>query len=271
MLLSVLSHNLEVCFNISTQDIKELHDLDMQLLRGCLLLGAKSTQCLVFLELGLTIVYFIIKKKRILYLHHLLTTDQSSLVSKVFWKQTESPTKGTWVSTVIKDLIDFNIKLSFSQISELSKAKFKSIVKQSCEKASFASLIKEKESLSKGNKLHFESLKIQSYFLPENGLSAENMRRIYQTKCRELDVKANYPSAYSDNKCPASGCKSEDNQKHLFESACFTNDHMITNNETKYEDVFSSNIEEQIRVTDILFLKLEARRRVISCSGVKVS
>ena len=97
------------------------------------------------------------------------------------------------------------------------------------------------------------------------------MRRIYQTKCRELDVKANYPSAYSDNKCPASGCKSEDNQKHLFESACFTNDHMITNNETKYEDVFSSNIEEQIRVTDILFLKLEARRRVISCSGVKVS
>ena len=45
---------------------------------------------------------------------------------------------------------------------------------------------------------------------------------------------------------------------------------MITNNETKYEDVFSSNIEEQIRVTDILFLKLEARRRLISCSEQRV-
>ena len=84
MLMSVITNNLEVSFNLTTKDLKALNDLDMQLIRGCLLLGAKSPKCLMLLELGLVPVSHLVKRKRIMYLHHLLTTDESSLVSKVF-------------------------------------------------------------------------------------------------------------------------------------------------------------------------------------------
>ena len=93
MLMSVITNNLEVAFNLTQKDYKILNDLDIQLLRGCLLLGAKSPQCLIFLELGFIPVSYLVKKKRVLYLFHLLTTDESTLVSQVFSKMISSPKK----------------------------------------------------------------------------------------------------------------------------------------------------------------------------------
>ena len=117
MLMSVITHNIEVCFNLTPNELKMLHDIDLQLLRGCLQVGQKSSQSLMFLELGIITVPFLLKKKRLMYLHHLLTTDTSSLVSKVFRKQIDSPRKGEWVDTALKDLDELNIKFSFNEIS----------------------------------------------------------------------------------------------------------------------------------------------------------
>ena len=122
MLLSVITHNLEVAFNLSAIDMKILNDLDMQLLRRCLLTGSKSPQCLMLLELGLVSVSYLVKKKRIMYLYHLLTSDDSSLVSQIFRKMASLSKKGDWVHTVLKDLKDLNIQLSFAQIANLSKS-----------------------------------------------------------------------------------------------------------------------------------------------------
>ena len=137
MLMSVITNNLEVSFNLTTKEYKILHDLDMQLLRGCLLLGAKTPQCLILLELGFVSVSYLVKKKRVMYLFHLLTTDESSLVSQVFHKQRSSAKRGDWVNTVLKDLKDLKIDLSFSQIARIKKTVFKRIVRESVEKACF--------------------------------------------------------------------------------------------------------------------------------------
>ena len=184
MLMSVITNNLEVSFNLTAKDMKTLNDLDMQLLQRCLHLGARSSQCLMLLELGLTSVAFLVKKKRIMYLFHIITTDTSSLVSQVFWKQVKSSTVGNWVGTVINDLKELNINLSFSQIAQMTKPKFKILVRQSCENASFSALVKEKETLSKGKFIKYDSLKTQPYLLSESGLNVDMMRKIYQVKCR---------------------------------------------------------------------------------------
>ena len=111
MLLSMLTHNLEVSFNLKPKDYKILSDVDMQLLRSCLMTGAKSSHCLLLLELGLVSVPFVVRKKRIMYLHHLLTMDPDSLVSQVFHKQVSTTKRGDWVDTVTKDLALFKINL----------------------------------------------------------------------------------------------------------------------------------------------------------------
>ena len=256
MLMSVITHNLEVSFNLSANDMKTLNDLDLQLLRGSLLLGAKSSQSLMFLELGLVPVSFIIKKKRIMYLFHLLTTDNSTLVSKIFRQQLKSLKRGDWINTVIEDLKDLNLNLSFAQIANMSKNKFKDLVKKSSEKASFQSLIRDKQSKSKGKELSYKCLETQSYFHSENGLDVETMRRIYQIRSREIQVKANFPSLFQDTSCPYKGCQSEDTQSHLFYSSCFTENMQIMHNNREYEDIFGSDIDDQLEVIKMIHYKL---------------
>ena len=264
MLMSVITNNLEVSFNLTSKDLKTLNDLDMQLLRGCLLTGAKSPQCLMLLELGLVLVSYLLKKKRILYLHHLLTVDESSLVVKVFRKQVSSLKKGDWVQTVLNDLKDLKIELSFSQIAGISKAKFKSTVKESCEKACFLALLKEMESLKKDKEIQYKSLITQSYLMHDSGLSVHSMRNIYHIRCREIQLKSNHPSAYSDINCPSPGCLSPDTQNHLFTSSCFSDRNKIVSNNTRYEDIFCGDIESQVNVMQIMCSNLEFRRLTLS-------
>ena len=42
MLMSVITHNIEVCFNLTPNELKMLHDIDLQLLRVCLQVGQKK-------------------------------------------------------------------------------------------------------------------------------------------------------------------------------------------------------------------------------------
>ena len=169
----------------------------------------------------------------------------------------------------MKDLKEFKIKLYFSQIAAMTKSTFKLLVKNSCESTSFSSLMKERENLSKGQEITYDSLKIQRYLTHDSRLSIESMRRIYHVRCREIQVKSNYPSSFSDTKCPFSDCEKQDTQTHLFESYCFSEQKEIMNiNNAQYEDIFGCDIEAKVNVVQIIFSKLENRRKFLSNEGI---
>ena len=96
MLISVLTNNLEVSFNISVKDLKLLSDVDLRLLRAAMKTSAKSSGTLLLLELGVCNIEYILKKKRIGYLHHLLTVEGSPLVKLVFDQQVISQMRGDY-------------------------------------------------------------------------------------------------------------------------------------------------------------------------------
>ena len=267
MLKSVITHNLEVSFNLTAKDIKLLNDLDMQLLRGSLRLGAKSSQCLVHLELGLCSVSFILKRKGLLYLFQLLTTDQSTLVAQVFSEQVRTTRKGDWVDTVMKDLNDLEINLSFSQIASMGKNVFKQLVKESCDTACFKQLLVEKLKLSKGKDISYSLLETQPYLMSESGVSIENMRRIYHVRCREIPLKTNFLSAFEDDSCLFPLCTDKDSQNHIFASNCFSSNNQIIQTNVRYSDIFGFDVELQVNNVNILFSRLEKRKQFITLSG----
>ena len=198
---------------------------------------------------------------------HLLTTDTSSLVSQVFQKQMISSVKGDWVDTVLKDLRDFDIKHSFHEISIMSKSQFKNIVTKAGDEACLNALLKEKERLSKGSEICYRELKTQPYLLSPSGLSAEEMRRIYHIRTRELPLKANYPAANKDRDCLFPGCTSEDSQMHLYQSSCFSDKTTVQCREVAYKDIFGSNIRKQIIVMQLIFSKLQERAKYLPQSN----
>ena len=147
----------------------------------------------------------------------------------------------------------------------MSKKSFKALVKESCHNASFTSLIKEKDSRSKGREIKYESLKTQGYLLPENGLNVEQMRRIYHVRCREIDLKANFPSASADSICPSSECSSEDSQSHLFKSKCFSeNNEIMNNNIVHYEKTNFKKGASVTATTRFVDLELEEGKSLLN-------
>ena len=107
MLISVLTNNLEVSLNLTASDIKILNDFDLMLLRSAMMTSSKSSRCLLLLELGVSSVEFVIKKKRVGYLHHLLTQNTPSLAKLVFDEQVKNSSKSDFINLVRQDLKDF--------------------------------------------------------------------------------------------------------------------------------------------------------------------
>ena len=109
--------------------------------------------------------------------------------------------------------------------------------------------------------MQYNCLETQPYLTSDSDLSVENMIRICHIRCRELPVKANFQSAYDNILCFYPACTSEDSQKHICESECFSSGNEIGKENTNYCEIFSGNVRSQVSVMNILFSKLKERER----------
>ena len=264
MLIPVITNNLEVSLNLGPKEIKVLTDVDFSLLKSAMKISRKSSGILLLLELGMSNIDFILKEKRLKYLHFLLTTDSSSLLKAVWDKQVQSPGKGDWCQLVMKDLKELGIDLNFSQIAAFSKQKFKQLVKISAKNSCFSYLLKEKSKLSKGSDILYEKFETQAYLSPGNNVSLESMRKIYYIRCRQLFIKCNFPSYFNDKKCLAPHDEL-DEQKHLYNCSFFSRPNEIC--DLKYEEIFSNDVRNQTKVMKQLFSRLQVRESFLPSDG----
>ena len=266
MLLSVLTSNLEVSLNLTEKDIKILSDVDFMLLKAAMKVSSKASGCLLLLELGICSIKFILKKKRLSFLYSLLASENSSLSRAVWDRQVKSPSKNDWCELVKKDLKELNINLSFDDIENMSKSAFRNLINNACKKACFQSLLLEKSKLSKGSEIVFSTFQTQNYLNPGNGLTIEEMRRIYHLRCRQVFLKCNFPSFFGDKKCVAPH-QAFDRQKHVFYCSFFSSKNEIASPNIKYDDIFASNVKNQIEVMRIFYERLERRKGYLSPSN----
>ena len=214
----------------------------------------------MLLSLGICSIAFILKRKRILYLHSLLKKDPSSLASKVFLQMIKKPLNSDWINIVKNDLKDFNMHLTFDQISNIPKEKFKAIVRDACKKACFHSLLLEREKLSKGKEICFEKLQMQHYLSSDSSLSITSMRKIFHIQTREIFLKCNFPNLFKDTNCVAAPlCREKDENSHIFICSYLMKRNELSITNLQYCEIFSSNISTQELIANIIFTRLEVR------------
>ena len=195
-------------------------------------------------------------KKRLGYLHHLLTLEEESLVKVVFQKLKNTNTK-SWINIVSEDLKELEINLTFDEITRMSKEKFKTVVKSACEKACFAELVEEKKKLKKGKENTYSELKIQPYLSQGRGFSIDEKRKIYHIRNREVYLKSNFPSAHKDTNCSAPHIyPTIADQKHVY-SCSFLNEESAVSKDVKYEDIFGRDSLKQFEVMKIFYHRYE--------------
>ena len=100
-----------------------------------------------------------------MFLHHILNCDDSRLISQVFWAQVNSPVKNDWVLQIKEDLKELGLEyLSFTNIKNMKKEQFRSLLKTKAKRASFKYLMEEKET-KHGEKQAYIELDGQTYSL----------------------------------------------------------------------------------------------------------
>ena len=128
----------------------------------------------LYLTLGQYPARFEIQKMRLLYLKYILHEEDESLLSKFFWLQIESPTKGDWASTCLDDLRKLSITNKLEDIKLMSKNQFSKLIKMRIQELAYTYLVSQQGS--KGKKittqislwLNIYSQRLVSYQSPKN-------------------------------------------------------------------------------------------------------
>ena len=140
LLGSSLLCNSEAWFNLTNSELDLLETVDVTLLR--IVLGAPKSS-----------------SKEMLY--------ADSLLFKVLEKQCEMTSSKDWITSVIKDLVFLELHVTFSDIQEMGKTKWKSIVKNVTKEITLKRLEIIKQRHSKVKLIKHTKLEMQPYFLPD--------------------------------------------------------------------------------------------------------
>ena len=112
MFLNGILTNSEVRYGLNNEYIEGLERIDEYLLRHIFKTGSKAPRESLYLESGAIPIRYVIKSRRLNYLHHIMTRSDNELISRVYNAQKLKPIKDDWYLTVQKDKDDIQLLMS---------------------------------------------------------------------------------------------------------------------------------------------------------------
>jgi hypothetical protein len=157
-----------------------------------------------------------IQRRRMLFLYYILHEDLKSIMYKFFETQLARRNKKDWVSTVLEDIEELDLNVSFDDIKCMKKISFENMIKRSIEDKTLEYLNKQKASHTKVLKLIHTKLKMNRYFLPSEAKQRKDESQlIFKLRSRVTYLKLNYKGIYDSYECEACGLEDE-SQEHIF-------------------------------------------------------
>ena len=255
MLLSVLLFNSETWLRLTKENVKKLESVDEMLLRKILATPISTPKVALYLETGCIPIRFTLKKKRIMFLHHILTRDKEALIHRVLTAQINQPAKGDWCVVVREDLDSLGLSnISFDEISRMSKDKLKILLNDEVTRCSFEELNSKKLNLSKISRISYNQLEIQPY-LTDPQLSIKLKQLTFKWRTKMIKVGWNFGQK---EPCPLC-CDGDDTQDHLFHCKSIFTDCDIDWTDKNNNDYNMYNLEQHIKR-----LEMAIRRREIA-------
>ena len=106
---------------------------------------------MLYLELGVIPIRFIIQSRRLNFFKYLLSQPSNTIVSQVLEAQLNHPSRNDWGQTILKDLKD--IGLDKTSVKEMSKTQFRKFVQNKVEAYAFIYLSYKKLGHKKSKKI----------------------------------------------------------------------------------------------------------------------
>ena len=245
LLVSSVLFNSEAWYNLTQAELNLIETVDIDLLRNVLKAPRSTPKEMFFLELGILPLREIIRRRRLGFLHYILQQKSDSIVYKVFETQFRNPTSKDWVTTVLNDLEEINMKMKFEDIKKMDKKLYMSIIRRKIEYKTLNDLNRMKANHSKVMHLEHLNLKMQKYLMPnEYNVKIKESQLIFKLRCRTTEVKMNMKSFYESYECRACG-KENETQKHIINCKVLIEMNKESEKRAEYEKIFSNSVTDQ--------------------------
>ena len=263
LLVSSVLCNSEAWFNITKAELALIESVDLMLLRNILGAPKSVAKEILYLELGLLPLRDIIQQRRLNFLHYILTQGPNSIMLKVFETQQKYKTKKDWVTSIENDLKELDLNASFENIKEMSKAKWKSMVRNSIVQKTFKRLEEMKETHSKVKNLKYVKLEMQDYLMPNptENMNKELVQNIFKIRSKVMNVKMNRKNQFETHECEV--CfEVNETQEHLYEcKEIWKLRNEIYMENPKYEEILYGNVHTKVKVARIFLENMKIREQ----------
>ena len=155
------------------------------------------SKAVMFLELGIMPLRYVIMTKRLNFLKYILCESTITMIRQVYDVLKQESRKGDFVNLVQKDLNEINLKMSDEEIQTLSNGKWKAMVKQKVKQAAFQHLFSESSSKEKTKHIVFDHFEMRKYLFINRSPSLSKV--IFAVRSGTLEIKEWTPWKYDDN------------------------------------------------------------------------
>ena len=128
LFINGLLTNMEAAYGLTDNEIEEIEKCDEQLLRMVLECPSITPKEMLYLELGIAPIRFIVMSRRMMFYHYILNEDDTSLIYKFYKVQLDKAVKNDWCLQVKENLATLRMYKTEDQIRKLSEETFKNIV-----------------------------------------------------------------------------------------------------------------------------------------------
>ena len=207
--LSTVIFNCQAWTNLTKEDEKKLLTVQLSYLKRILRSPQSTSNCFVFLEMGILPIIFIIHTRQLSFLHHILNLEPDDPVRRLYNEQLSLPYEKNWGNTTQKLLMKYELQ-HLNPIS-MSKLSWKQTVKEHVADFAFRELLKEAKDKSKTNHLNYSKLTPQPYIFKLHPKAAST---VFKLRSRNIECKANRKSNTTDLSCRL--CQTEEEtQEHI--------------------------------------------------------
>ena len=141
--------NSEALYNVSKAELDLLETTGEDFLRKVLKAPKGNPKEILYLELGYVPFRELIRKRRILFLHHILIGKEESMTFKFLKSQVRYKKPKDWISQVLQHIEELGLNLKLDEIKSMKNSFLKYIVNKAVLEKTFEILNKKKEGHSK--------------------------------------------------------------------------------------------------------------------------
>jgi hypothetical protein len=106
----------------------QLEQVDKSLWCNLLEVARTVPYDLICLELGLEPIRYIIMRRKLMYLQHIMKQKETSLIENFFLTQMKSLKRKDWGKTTIEDLKHLEINIAYKEIEQMPIETYKNII-----------------------------------------------------------------------------------------------------------------------------------------------